>query len=129
MGRRSVEAGGQGRGLSRRGCGRMAGVFGGGGGDFDVNRRGAGLGDGVDGDVDIFEMLGLGGVTVGSDLAGKFPVVRALGHRFAAFAFHVFAHVMLDGFHDPGRGVIGGAEGKGFFHTAGADIKWAAGAS
>jgi len=84
----------------------MAGVFGGDGGDLDVNRRGAAQGDGVDGDVDIFEVFGFGAITVGSDLAGKVPVVRALGHRLAAFAFHVFAHVVLDGFHDPSRSVI-----------------------
>ena len=115
MGGGSVKAGGQGRGLSRVGCGRVANVLGGDGRDFDVNRGRTGERDGVDGSVKILEVLTFSGGGIWADFAGEVPIIAVGGHGFGAFAFHVFAHVVLDGFDNSGRRVAGCSKQKGLF--------------
>lgn len=71
---------------------------------------------GVDGGINLVEELRPNGIASSAHFAGEIPEIGPGGHGFAAFAFHVFAHVMLDAVDYALRIEAGHTERKGLFH-------------
>ena len=85
--------------------------------DLNVDFGAAEAHNGVDGGANVFESGGRRGSGGGADAAIKVPFAEALRQRLAALAFHVFAHVVFDGFDNTGVSLRRNAERENFLHV------------